>query len=35
MAHLSDLYLGNNSFSGKSKGAMQTAMSKRSGQVHF
>jgi len=35
MAHLNDLYLNNNPVSDKTKGTMRTAMSKRSGQVHF
>ena len=35
MAHLNSLYLNNNPVSDKTKGTMQTAMSKRNGQVHF
>jgi len=35
MAHLNDLYLNDNPISKKTKGTMQTAMSKRSGKVHF
>ena len=35
MAHLNDLYLINNPISNKTKGTMQTAMSKRNGKVHF
>ena len=35
MAHLNDLYLQNNPVSDETKGTMRTAMSKRSGQVHF
>ena len=35
MAHLNNLYLQNNPVSDETKGTMRTAMSKRSGQVHF
>ena len=35
MAHLNNLYLQNNPVSNETKGTMRTAMSKRSGQVHF